>query len=88
MLNQVLLAGAVSFGMAEQSPYHVALVVTGEDQGLFAEGVFFIALQQNEVLNDGGQALAGKDVFPQVGGFVALGIGRVALAVVEAFVEG
>jgi hypothetical protein len=74
--------------MAEQLAHDVKLLIAGEEEGFLLKGCAAIARNDCEVLDDIGKTLAGEEVFPEVGGFVPVRVGRVAFAVVMAFVEG
>lgn len=70
--------------MGEQSSHHTKLVIAGKEEGLFGEGCTGITGDDGEVFDDGGEAVAGEQVFPDVGGFVStcairIDVGWVAL---------
>ena len=90
MLNQVRVSNAVQTCVVEYFAYNTQLVVAWKVQGLGGfSGVSVLFFDEfGKVFNDSGQALGLEDVFPQVGGFVAVWVGWVAFAVVVAFVEG
>ena len=70
--------------------HHIKLVVPGKEQRLFLpSGLLVLFLDQlGEMLDDVGQAAAGQHVLPQVRGFVAILVDRIALAVLLTLVEG
>lgn len=72
------MPSAVGFGMAEQLPHYFKLVIAGKVEGLFSQGGAGITGNDGEVFNDVGEAVAGEQVFPEIGGFVAIGVGWVA----------
>ena len=92
MLDEIVFAGAMLAHIRFQPMHDIALMVAGEDQRLaldFAPAkVDFVLLQVHEAAQNVQQRVFGENVFPQVGRAVAVGIGRVAGAVVTALVEG
>ena len=88
VLDQVAVPHAVVGGVVEQAAHHIQLVIAREDQGLPRQRVGRLAFQQHEVLDDASQALLAEHLFPQIRRLVAIGVGRIALALVVALVEG
>jgi hypothetical protein len=88
MLDQIAVADACGGDMLQEAAHDFELVIAGKDQGLLGQWVGGFAFEQDEVLDDAGEAVLGEDVFPEIGGFVAVGVGRVAFALVVALVEG
>ena len=90
VLNEVLAAHAVLAHVVQQAGDHDKLVEAGENLlGAFLAAVgvgLFDHLRV--VLNDIGKAFLAQDIFPQVGGFQAIGIDGIARALVAALVEG
>ena len=88
MLDEVGLSGAVGFGVGEELADDIELVVAGEVEGFLGEGGAIAAGEDDKVFDDVGEAGAGEEVFPEVGGAVSGGVGGIAFAEVVAFVEG
>ena len=79
MLNQILLPHAVVSRIGEQSAHHIKLVIARPD------AVLLVLL--HIVLQDVGKTAAGKHFPPQIVGLDAVGIGRVASAVIHPLVK-
>ena len=79
MLNQILLPHAVVSGIGEQSAHHINLVIARPD------AVLLVLLRI--VLQDVGKAAAGKHLPPEIVGLDAIGIRRIARAVIHPLVE-
>ncbi len=89
VLDQVAAADVVGVGVGEELADDVELVVAGEDQELLLSPlVVGFDDDLGVVFEDVGEAAAGEDLRPEVVGFEAIGVGRVAGAVVPALVEG
>lgn len=90
VLDEVALAGAVSFCVGEEVADDGELVIPGEYLGSF--GFFGVRVFGFEdlcvVFDDVGEFWFGEDVFPEVVGFDAVRVRGVSGAVVIAFVEG
>ena len=81
-----MLPGTLLPHICHQLTHHVQLVIPGEDEGL-------AVLQAHELLQDVHHAVLLEHFFPEVGGKVAAGVGRVACAAVPpgtvgALIEG
>ena len=87
MLYQISLAHALLAGMCYQFPHDIQLLVSGEKQRAFVQGCFAGAIQPNEVLNDVGNTVSAKNLFPKVSAFMSVGIGWVAGPMVVPFVK-
>jgi len=95
VLDEIAMTDALFPGGGEELAHDVELVVAREDLGsqtslaLLPAGLLILPFDDlGVVFEDVGEALAGKHFFPEIGGFEAVGIGRIARAVVPAFVEG
>lgn len=90
MLDQIGLANAILFSVSQDAAHHIQLVVAGEEQRLAFLAGFLVLLngKLGELLDDLGQTTARQDIVPEVGRFVTFRVDRVALAEVEALVEG
>ncbi len=85
MLNQISLSGAVGLGITQQIANGIELVKAGEDE----LGWLFLACFAVFFLNDAGvlfddfaEGSFGEDAFPQVGGHEAVGVHRIAFAMI------
>ena len=81
VLNQIVVAGAVSAHVGQELAHHVQLMVAREDQ-------LFIFRGMNELLQNVHHAVLLEDLLPQVGGGIAVRISGVALAAVVARAVG
>lgn len=61
--------------MAEQLAHNIELLITGEEEGFLVQGCAGIARNDGEEFDDVGEALAGEEVLPEVGGFMPVGVG-------------
>ena len=90
VLDEVALPRPVGLDVGEGLADDAQLVVAGPDRAArFAagDGVLFLD-DLGVIFEDVGEAGGGEDFLPEVVGFEALGVGRVARAVVAPFVEG
>lgn len=90
VLDEVALTGAVSFCVSEEVSDDGELVIPGEYLnfvGFFGVRVFGFE-NLCVVFDDVGEFWFGKDVFPEVVGFDAVGVWRVSSTIVVSFVEG
>ena len=90
VLDQVLGADAPAGSVGQQSAHHVQLVVAGPYLlSPLASGLVVPRLHDlGVVLDDVGQPVAGEDLLPEVVGLEAVGVRRIARAVVPSPVEG
>ena len=93
MLYQVALPGARGGGIIPQAAHHIQLMIAGPDllppvtAGAGAAARARRRRKQGIVLHNIGQTVPRQRVLPQVIGFDAVGVGRVARAVIPALVE-
>lgn len=88
MLNEIAMPYPMGGRMAQQSADDVQLVVPREDECFLGQRVGALAFEEREMLDDAHKALARENFFPEIGCFVAVGVGRIPFAFVVAFVEG
>jgi hypothetical protein len=90
VLDQIPLTGSALLGIGEQPVDHVQLVVPRPDlNGLLLAGpVVFRFDNLRVVLENVGQPIPGEQAFPEVIGLQAIGVRRVAGAVVPTLIEG
>ena len=86
VLDEIVLSGTLLPHICHQLAHHVQLMVPGKNQGL-------AVLQAHELLQDVHHAVLLEHFFPEVGGKVAAGVGRVACTAVPpgtvgALIEG
>ena len=81
VLDEIVLPGTLLPHICHQLAHHVQLVVPGKDQGL-------AVLQAHELLQDVHHAVLLEHFFPEVGGKVAVGVGRVACTAVPSGTVG
>ena len=90
VLDQILGTDSPTGCVGQQSAHHVQLVIAGPYllSPLSARLVVPAFHDLGVVLDDVGQAVAGDDMLPEIIGLEAVGVGRVARAVVPPLVEG
>src|SRR5690606_3053654 len=92
MLDKVIFAHAHLQHGVTYLPDRIQLVVSWKDHDLLPEYPAFhldlLGLQVNELLQDIHPTVLLQNVLPEIGGPVAIGIWRIALPIVVAFVEG
>ena len=86
VLDEIVLPGTLLPHICHQLAHHVQLMVPGKDQGL-------AVLQAHKLLQDIHHAVLLEHFFPEVGGKVAVGVGRIACTAVPpgtvgALIEG
>ena len=89
VLDEITAAWPVGAGIREQLVHHVELVIAGVDLAapLLAGAVVLALHHLRVVLDDVGKTGPSHRLPPQVVGLDPVGVGRVARAVVVAFVE-
>ena len=89
VLDQIPLADAARLGIGQELVHHVELVVTGKYLLLLLPPLVVLLLHDlGVVLDDVREPGLGQNLFPQVVGFDAGLVGRVAGPVIPALVEG
>ena len=90
MLDQIALAHPLGLYVGQQTPHHLQLMIAGPylGLGLAPRALVLLLHHLSVVLQDIGQTLFGQYLLPQVIGLDAIGIGRIARAVLIAQVEG
>jgi len=90
VLNQIALPRACLPGRSQRLAHHIQLVIARENLvAALLAALGILALRNlGVVLQNIGQAFTAEGFLPQVGGLEAVGIGRIARAIVPAFVEG
>ena len=90
VLNQIPRADSPGGCVSQEPAHHVQLVVAGPYLlSPLASGLVVFRLHDlGVVLDDVGQPVAGQDLLPEVVGLEAVGVRRIARAVVPSPVEG
>lgn len=90
MLDEIAPPNAVNLGLGEELADNIELVITREDLNRFLGfGLFIFGGDDlGEIFDDSGEALTGEDSFPEIIGFEAVRVRRVAGAVVPTLVKG
>jgi len=87
VLDEIAFAHTLMSHIFDELAHHIHLVIAREKEGAFGERIALFAVEPYEVLYQVGEASFAQDLFPEIGAFVAVGIGRIAFAVVVPFVE-
>src|ERR1700693_3353738 len=85
MLDEIVLSWTARASVGFQLPNHLQLVIAGKNEGLLL--LLLVPLEMHEAGEDVEPAIALPDLLPEIGGLMAVWIGRVARTVVIALVK-